>query len=333
MRCIHCNSEVEDGTNFCPYCGNQIVISQQTSQPQQSKQPQQGQYQQPQQGQYQQPQQGQYQQPQQGQYQQPQQGQYQQPQQGQYQQPQQGQYQQPQQGQYQQPQQGQYQQPYQGQYQQPYQGQYQQPYQGQYQQSQQGQYQQSYQGQYQQPQQGQYQQSYQGYQQPFAQPKPQLPHRPQLTFMEAINIASHRLQEVDGRSRRSEYWWWFLAVSLGTAVLSFIPYVGNLLYIVEFFLLYAITIRRLHDCSAPDWLCKMYPGVFALYSICMVLFGFYTDDPHGFARDIIRFFGDGGFIGILAGAGILSLIVFVYSIKDSNPDIDPIHGPSPKYTL
>ena len=247
-----------------------------------------------------------------------QQGQYQQPQQGQYQQPQQGQYQQPQQGQYQQPQQGQYQQPQQGQYQQPQQCQYQQPQQGQYQQSQQGQYRQPYQGQY---------------QQPYRQQK-QLPHNPQLTFVEAINMASQRLKEVDGRSRRSEYWWWVLAVGLGSVVIGFIPYVGNLAYIVQFFLLYAITIRRLHDCSAPEWLSRMYPGVFGLYSICMTLFGFYTDDPYGFARDIIRFLGDGNlFFSIFFLTGILSLIVFVYSIKDSNPEIDPMYGPSPKYTL
>ena len=259
----------------------------------------------------------------------------QQPQQGQYQQPQQGQYQQPQQGQYQQPQQGQYQQPQQGQYQQPQQGQYQQPYQGQYQQPQQGQYQQPYQGQYQQPQQGQYQQPQQGqYQQPYRQQKPQVPHRPQLSFMEAINLASHRLTELDGRSRRSEYWWWMLAVSLGAIVLGFIPFVGNLVYLAEFGLIYAITIRRLHDCTAPQWLCNMYPGVYALYSICMTLFGFYTDDHYGFARDIIEFLGDGNFFfTIFIGAGILSLVVLIYSIKDSNPDIDPMYGPSPKYTL
>ena len=269
MKCIHCNSEVADGMQFCPYCGSPMAPQQQ-----------------PQQGQYQQPQQGQYQQPQQGQYQQPQQGQYQQPQQGQYQQPQQGQYQQPQQGQYQQPQQGQYQQSYQGQY-----------------------------------------------QQPFHQQKPSLPHRPQLNFNEAISIASQRLKEVDGRSRRSEYWWWFLAVFLGSVVLGFIPYVGNLAYIAQYFLLYSITIRRLHDCSAPEWLIKMYPGVFGLYSICMTLFRFYTDDPYGFARDVIRFFGGGFFYGIFILAGVLSLVVFVFSIKDSNPEIDPMHGPSPKYTL
>ena len=77
----------------------------------------------------------------------------------------------------------------------------------------------------------------------------------------------------------------------------------------------------------------MYLGVFGLYSICMTVLGFYMDDNHGFARDIIRFLGGEFFYGILIAAGILSLVVFVYSIKDSNPKIDPMHGPSPKYTL
>ena len=45
MKCVNCNSEVADGTKFCPYCGSPMVSQQQ---------PHQGQYQQPYQGQYQQ---------------------------------------------------------------------------------------------------------------------------------------------------------------------------------------------------------------------------------------------------------------------------------------
>ncbi len=45
MKCVNCNSEVADGTKFCPYCGSPMVSKQQ---------PYQGQYQQPYQGQYQQ---------------------------------------------------------------------------------------------------------------------------------------------------------------------------------------------------------------------------------------------------------------------------------------
>ena len=300
MRCFKCNSEVAEGMQFCPYCGSPMISQQQPQQPQQA------QYQRPQQGQYQQPQQGQYQQPQQGQYQQPQQGQYQQPQQGQYQQPQQGQYQQPQQGQYQQPQQGQYQQPQQGQYQQPQQGQYRQPYQGQY-------------------------------QQPYRQQKPQLPHRPQLTFVEAINIASQRLTELEGRSRRSEFWWWYLAVWIGGIILSLIPYVGALVYLIQYGLLYSITIRRLNDVPAPEWFGKTYLGIYGAASILLLIWNLAVMNRVEFAGDLIYLIGDDTFGVLLAlfmiGMCIGGIGLIYFGIKDSNPEIDPMHGPSPKYTL
>ena len=287
MKCINCNSEVADGTNFCPYCGSPMISQQQTQQSQ--YQPQQGQYQ-PQQGQYQ-PQQGQYQ-PQQGQYQ-PQQGQYQ-PQQGQYQ---------PQQGQYQ-PQQGRYQ-------------------------PQQGQYQQSYQGQYQQGQ-SQYQQSY-------GQQKPQLPHRPQLTFLEAINIASQRIGDMEGRSRRSEYWWWCLAVGLGCTILYFIPYLGALSTLISFGLLFSATLRRLNDVPAPDWFGKVYLGIWGIGSILNVFYSLGIVYNVGFFEGFIYGFGRSSFEGIMAIILILEFVAGVaflyYGTRDSNPEIDPMHGPSPKYTL
>ena len=74
MKCNHCNSEVVDGTKFCPYCGNRIELPISLRCPQCNtevtdgtkfcpncgspmafqQQPQQVQYQQPYQGQYQQ---------------------------------------------------------------------------------------------------------------------------------------------------------------------------------------------------------------------------------------------------------------------------------------
>jgi len=228
----------------------------------------------------------------------------------------------PQQGQPQQPQQGQYQQPYQGQYQQPQQGQYQQPYQGQYQQP--------YQGQYQQPYQGQYQQSY-------VQQKPQLPHRPQLTFMEAVNIASHRLREFDGRSRRSEFWWWYLAVCLGGLVLYFVPFLGGFSPLLMFGLLCSASLRRLNDVPAPEWLGKVYLGVWGLNALILSIYLLGNVYDVDFFRGFIRGFGRHSFENLMSGIGFLMFIGSIpfiyYSIKDSNPEIDPMHGPSPKYTL
>lgn len=287
MKCIRCNSEVAEGTKFCPYCGNPMIFQQQ---------PHRGQYQ-AQQGQYQQSYQGQYQ-PQQGQYQ-AQQDQYQQPYQGQYQQGQ---------GQYQQPQQGQY-----------YQGSHQQSYQGQYQQNQ-----------YQQPYQGQYQQSY-------GQQKPQLPHRPQLTFMEAINIASQRLGDTEGRSRRSEFWWWFLAVGLGCGILSFIPYLGALSPLISLVLLCSATLRRLNDVPAPDWFGKVYLGIWGVSSLLSVIYSLGVVYDVGFFEGFIYGFGRSSFEGLMGIVLVLSLVPGIaflyYGTRDSNPEIDPMHGPSPKYTL
>ena len=119
-----------------------------------------------------------------------------------------------------------------------------------------------------QPNQGQPQSSYQGqYQQPYQTryQHPQLPQNPKLSFGEAINLASQRLTEANGRSRRSEYWWWVLAIGIVTVVLQFIPYVGSFAYIAQYFLLYAITMRRLHDCSAPEWVGGVYLGTYGAY--------------------------------------------------------------------
>ena len=259
----------------------------------------------------------------------------QQPQQGQYQQPQQGQYQQPQQGQYQQPQQGQYQQPQQGQYQQSYQGQYQQPQQGHYQQ--QGQYQQPYQGQYRQ-QQGQYQQPYQGqYQQSFRQQQPQRPQNPRLNFVEAINIASNRLTETDGRSRRSEFWWWYLAIGIVAVIISIIPYVGAFSQLISLALLYAITIRRLNDVPAPKWVGKVYIGCWLVCCIIMLIYSLGVIYDVAFFEGFIYGFGRSNFTNLMGIVYIVEVVVGViglyYFIKDSNPDIDPMYGPSPKYTL
>ena len=186
-----------------------------------------------------------------------------------------------------------------------------------------------------QPNQGQPQSSYQGqYQQPYQTryQHPQLPQNPKLSFGEAINLASQRLTEANGRSRRSEYWWWVLAIGIVTVVLQFIPYVGSFAYIAQYFLLYAITMRRLHDCSAPEWVGNVYLGTCGLLSLIYALQGLAAQNVD-IAYDIINWFSDSSLGGILIAASVGGLIAFIYLLKDSNPEVDPIHGPSPKYCI
>ena len=73
---------------------------------------------------------------------------------------------------------------------------------------------------------------------------------PQLGFVEAVKLASSRILDFKGRSRRSEFWWWMLIVMIANWVIT--SFVSNLLVssiiatIIMFFGL-AVTVRRLQD--------------------------------------------------------------------------------------
>ena len=73
---------------------------------------------------------------------------------------------------------------------------------------------------------------------------------PQLGFIEAVKLASSRILDFKGRSRRSEFWWWMLLVIIANWIIT--SFVSDLLIsaivatIIMFFGL-AVTARRLQD--------------------------------------------------------------------------------------
>lgn len=75
----------------------------------------------------------------------------------------------------------------------------------------------------------------------------------QLEFMEALKLSFNRLSDIKGRSRRSEFWWFALAVCLGSTVLAFIPFIGWLISLVLSILSIPVAIRRLHDVGKSGW--------------------------------------------------------------------------------
>ena len=78
--------------------------------------------------------------------------------------------------------------------------------------------------------------------------------QPSVTFFEALKLFFVRYADFNGRSRRSEYWWAYLAVVIISAVLTVV--LGELAYIWSLATLVpqiAITIRRLHDIGKSGW--------------------------------------------------------------------------------
>ena len=51
---------------------------------------------------------------------------------------------------------------------------------------------------------------------------------PQLDFTEAVKLSWSKLTQFTGRSRRSEFWWSYLALFIINIFMSFIPFIGSI---------------------------------------------------------------------------------------------------------
>ena len=95
-----------------------------------------------------------------------------------------------------------------------------------------------------------------------------------MNIIEATKLFFTRYVDFNGRSRRSEYWWAYLAVVIISAVLTAV--LGELAYIWTLATLIpniAITVRRLHDIGKSGWfyligLIPLVGGIILLVWMC-----------------------------------------------------------------
>ncbi len=167
---------------------------------------------------------------------------------------------------------------------------------------------------------------------------------PQLGFVEAVKLASSRILDFKGRSRRSEFWWWILIVMIANWTLT--SFVSDLLIssiiatIVMFFGL-AVTARRLQDADKSAWwvYISYALGIISnIYSATSPAIKNLMEDATNGSFDpdtVIKVWGhNAGELLFLSGVSILfaifALIVFIMCLKDSEPQTTE-HGDSPKY--
>ena len=75
---------------------------------------------------------------------------------------------------------------------------------------------------------------------------------PMVGFVHGIRLGFQNYFRFNGRSRRSEYWWWTLFSTL-CLPLTMIPLLGFLLGIVLWIPRISVTTRRLHDVGKSGW--------------------------------------------------------------------------------
>ena len=167
---------------------------------------------------------------------------------------------------------------------------------------------------------------------------------PSLGFVEAIKLASSRILEFSGRSRRSEFWWWMLIVIIANWLVStFISnlMISTLLAIIVMFFGLAVTARRLHDAGKSAWWVYISYAIGIVYNflastspaIVKVMEeaksgGLSTKTMEKMMTEHAGDFTTFGFLGLLMA--IVALIVVIMCTLDSKPAPNK-YGQSPKY--
>ena len=167
---------------------------------------------------------------------------------------------------------------------------------------------------------------------------------PSLGFLEAIKLASSRILDFSGRSRRSEFWWWMLIIMIANWLVStFISnlMISTLLAIIVMFFGLAVTARRLHDAGKSAWWVYISYAIGIVYNflastspaIVKVMEGaksggLSTKTMEKMMTEHAGDFTTFGFLGLLMA--IVALIVVIMCTLDSKPAPNK-YGQSPKY--
>ena len=73
-------------------------------------------------------------------------------------------------------------------------------------------------------------------------------------MIDAVKACLAKYADFDGRATRAEYWWFFLAVLLGSAAASVIGFRTYALFaLVTLLPMVAVGARRLHDTNRSGW--------------------------------------------------------------------------------
>ena len=160
--------------------------------------------------------------------------------------------------------------------------------------------------------------------------------KPMMTFPNAVKTCLRKYGDFSGRATRAEYWWWVLAVVIGSSIFTavFAP-LATIFSLAIFLPGLTVTARRLHDIGKSGWWQLAWVAIYlmALISTAIGLVIFISSDE--LALNSLS--GDeGSLLPLLLGFAITLLIwlgVFIWSLicLISQGQADTNHyGPDPR---
>ncbi len=167
---------------------------------------------------------------------------------------------------------------------------------------------------------------------------------PSLGFVEAVKLASGRILDFKGRSRRSEFWWWMLVVIIVNWVITtFAPslLVSGIMSIIIMFFGLAATARRLQDSGksavwvyisyALGCVTQLYTGTSTTVNKIMDELSTGSFSNSAIEKIVEKGSGDLVLLSCLSLAmGIFAIIVIIMCLLDSTRGANK-YGESPKY--
>ncbi|MBQ7471020.1 MAG: DUF805 domain-containing protein [Prevotella sp.] len=166
---------------------------------------------------------------------------------------------------------------------------------------------------------------------------------PALDFQQAVKEAWSKVTQFNGRSRRSEFWWSYLAIYIGAIISGMIPLIGAVATILLELATIPLVFRRLHDTGRSGWwwgadcILSLAGATAFIINLASVLGGFFVNGPSDMEpREaflmIFQILGNPFVLGLFFASIVIKLIILVFLCQDSQPEANQ-YGESPKYVL
>ena len=148
-----------------------------------------------------------------------------------------------------------------------------------------------------------------------------------MSFTQAIGVCFRKYATFSGRAGRREYWWFFLFYAIVNLVISFIPFVGFIVWLALLLPSLAVTARRLHDTDRSGWWALLPFGLglagLVIGSVLLVLSG--ESDTPGTSENTAA--GIAGFLTI--GGGVVGFIALLRFLVNAGDEGENRYGPPP----
>ena len=164
--------------------------------------------------------------------------------------------------------------------------------------------------------------------------------KPQLGFAEAVKLASKRLFEFNGRSRRSEFWWFMLAFTIAIYIINSILQmllpllIAEIINLLMWGIALAVTVRRLQDTGHSKWWVIISWIATAIYDISVANSGI-IDELSSVNADptvILQVFKNPVIMASMIVYMLTGIVTLVFCILDGTPEANT-YGASPKYVV